>query len=280
MNSESQIYQNLRCSKCERRLNKPLELNCAHMVCRGCLESTLLRDHHANSHSSLLSLSLSAILHNHRTNARCPACEQPLGNYQIENYSYLSTKHVVMHLLTTLPDVNRCETCPEFTRLTTCAQCLKSHCKLCESTHAETHRARNEPAKSSLDDFTPEEQRILESIRDDLTENEYEQFVHTARVHLNQAIAKGNEPSVSDQTGDSPTSVNAAEASVYDWSRHPKLNADDVLRSKPERVKELLRLEFTPRPYQIRMVRAGLKRENSLVCLQTGAGKTFVSIHE
>lgn len=65
---------------------------------------------------------------------------------------------------------------------------------------------------------------------------------------------------------------------IYDWSKHEKIDADIILNSSPERIKQLLRLNFTPRPYQIRMVRAGLRRENSLVCLQTGAGKTFVCI--
>lgn len=57
-----------------------------------------------------------------------------------------------------------------------------------------------------------------------------------------------------------------------------KITADDILNSQPERVKELLRLNFIPRPYQIRMIRGGLKNQNSLICLQTGSGKTFVGI--
>jgi hypothetical protein len=39
MTDESHIYQILRCPKCERRLNKPLELKCKHIICRDCLES-------------------------------------------------------------------------------------------------------------------------------------------------------------------------------------------------------------------------------------------------
>lgn len=35
------IYQAFRCSKCERRLNKPFTLNCKHLICRNCLESNI-----------------------------------------------------------------------------------------------------------------------------------------------------------------------------------------------------------------------------------------------
>jgi len=91
-------------------------------------------------------------------------------------------------------------------------------------------------------------------------------------MYLNNAISKGK----SVKTNGSITKPIWTESEIYDWSKHEKFTADDILNSRPERVKQLLRLNFTPRPYQIRMTRAGLKRENSLVCLQTGAGKTFV----
>ncbi len=39
MTDQSQIYEKLRCPKCERRLEKPLELKCQHIICRDCLES-------------------------------------------------------------------------------------------------------------------------------------------------------------------------------------------------------------------------------------------------
>lgn len=39
MDDFSQIYKTLRCPKCERRLNKPFELKCNHVICQECLES-------------------------------------------------------------------------------------------------------------------------------------------------------------------------------------------------------------------------------------------------
>jgi hypothetical protein len=41
MDDESELYLKLRCSKCEHRLNKPLELKCKHYICRECLESKI-----------------------------------------------------------------------------------------------------------------------------------------------------------------------------------------------------------------------------------------------
>ncbi|UJR31193.1 hypothetical protein I4U23_018699 [Adineta vaga] len=261
MNDSSAFYAIIQCRKCERRLNKPLELKCGHLICRDCLET---------------------ILRNHRTTAECPTCKEVLGDYQIENYTYLSTKHNVSRLILSFSDVNLCETCKQFTTVEECPQCSKDQCDSCAEKHAETHR---QPEKHSIENavhFSDEEKRILESIEKSLTKNEYEDFVHTAKVYLNYAISKSN--GINSSIGIAESKLITEEKSIlpikpipYDWSKHEKFDADDILNSKPERVKQLLRLNFTPRPYQIRMIRAGLKKQNSLVCLQTGAGKTFVA---
>ncbi len=39
MDNPLQLYQSIRCPKCQHRLNKPLELKCKHILCRDCLES-------------------------------------------------------------------------------------------------------------------------------------------------------------------------------------------------------------------------------------------------
>ncbi len=221
-----------------------------------------------------------AILRNHRTNARCPACNQSLGEYQIENYSYLSAKHVVTKLLSSFTDVNQCETCQEFTSVEPCSQCSKDQCDSCLHQHEEKHNQIKKQSEINLDQLSKEELEILQSIKNDLTEKEFEDFIETARRHLNNAISKGNGTNTSSESNGPAINLEKkafwTEPEIYDWTKHEKFTADDVISSRPERVRKLLRLDFLPRPYQIRMVRAGLKKENSLVCLQTGAGKTFV----
>ena len=141
--------------------------------------------------------------------------------------------------------------------------------------------------------FTDREQQILESLRTILTEKEYEEFVYIAQQHLYQAAVAADVPgSSSSVTPSSPITSNTTDEPKmqkepkpivyspllpYDWSKHPRFTADDIVPSNPKRVKELLRLNFDPRQYQIAMARGGLRRENSLICLQTGAGKTFIA---
>jgi len=220
------------------------------------------------------------ILRNHRTNAHCPACDQSLGDYQIENYSYLPLKHTVSRLLSSFTDVNQCETCKEFKTVQQCLQCYKDQCDSCYDKHEETHYQTKKQSNINLDNLSKEEMDILQSIKNDLTENEFKDFIETASRYLHNAISKRNGMSTSMENHESITTIEKKpvwiEPEIYDWSKHERFTADDILNSQPERVKVLLRLNFTPRPYQIRMVRAGLKKENSLVCLQTGAGKTFV----
>ncbi|CAF0876492.1 unnamed protein product [Adineta steineri] len=260
MDDESNIFLRIRCPKCERRLNKPHELKCKHLVCRDCLE---------------------IILQNHRTNARCPTCTKPLENYAIETYSELSPKHPTSRLISTFNDVNQCETCKTFTTVEKCSKCLKDQCDTCLDKHIETHNQIKKQVNTSPDGLSKDEKELLESLKNILTEKEYEDFVQTAKLYLNDAIVKGNGTNKSSRSNESPVNIEKTpflvEAKPYDWSEHERFTADDILNSKPERVKQLLRLNFTPRPYQIRMVRCGLKKENSLVCLQTGAGKTFVA---
>lgn len=126
----------------------------------------------------------------------------------------------------------------------------------------------------NLENLSKEELKILELIKNDLTEKEYEDLVQTARMYLHQAISKKNLADTPIENGEKKPVW--TEPEIYDWSKHEKLTADMILNSSSERIKQLLRLNFIPRPYQIRMVTPGLKKENSLVCLQTGAGKTFV----
>jgi superfamily II RNA helicase len=223
-----------------------------------------------------------AILRNHRTNAHCPACNKPLGDTQIENYNYLPVKHFITKLLSSFTDVNQCETCKEFTTVESCLQCYKDQCDSCRDKHEETHDQTKNQVNTNIEELSKEELEILESIKKNLTEQEFEDLIQTAKSYLNGALSKDNGTSISIKhsasTSDTEKKPFWSEETIYDWSKHEKFTADDILKSKPERVRELLRLNFTPRPYQIRMVGAGLKRENSLVCLQTGAGKTFVCI--
>lgn len=223
-----------------------------------------------------------AILRNHRTNARCPACDKSLGDDRIENYNYLPVKHIINKLLSSFTDVNQCETCKEFTTVESCLKCYKDQCDSCRDKHEETHNQKKKQVNTDIEQLSKTELEILETIKNDLTEQEFEDFIQIAKLYLNNALSKGNGTSISIEDDTSTSSVEKKpiwiEQSIYDWSKHEKFTADDILTSKPERVQELLRLNFTPRPYQIRMARAGLKYQNSLVCLQTGAGKTFVRI--
>lgn len=125
-----------------------------------------------------------------------------------------------------------------------------------------------------LTELSSEEMEILRSIERYLTKEEFEVLVQTARMYLDDAARKVPMISLPDESDLSPIEIEPTEN--YDWSKHPKITVDDFSNSQPERVKKLLRLDFLPRRYQIRMIRPGLKNENSLVCLQTGAGKTFV----
>ena len=116
-----------------------------------------------------------------------------------------------------------------------------------------------------------------------LTEKEFQDFVETARDYLDNTILNEDKIATDINTNESRDNVEkqpiSIEPKVYDWSKHEKFTEYDIINGKPERIKQLLRLDFTPRPYQIRMARAGLKRKNSLICLQTGAGKTFVRVY-
>jgi superfamily II RNA helicase len=200
----------------------------------------------------------------------------------MENYRYLPSNHHVCRLLASFTDVDRCETCKNFTEVKPCSTCSKGQCESCFEAHAdEQHRRTNQKLPNNTDRLTADEREILELIRDQLTEKEFEDCIETARLHLHAAVLNGKQKSARipndepvdrlvQQTQPTPTQA-------YDWSKHERFTADDILYGTPERVKHLLRLAFTPRPYQIRMTRAALKKANSLVCLQTGAGKTNVS---
>ena len=296
MDDPTAVYQTFRCSICKRRLEKPLSLKCGHYACRHCLES---KSHWVFTRSPLFSYSRLAILHNHRENARCSACSKSLEQYQIENYSYLSPNHHVSRLLASFPDVNQCETCRQFTIVQPCSQCSKEQCDACVGKHEDTHQQKNSKPNTSVELFSAEEKRILQSIKSKLTDKEFEDFMQVANTYLHGAATKtankyertailasptrSSSPSINSKSSDSPNVTTdetlflpQAEL-IYDWSTHEKFTADDILRSRPERVKQLLRLGFMPRPYQIRMTSTGLRNGNSLVCLQTGAGKTFVS---
>ncbi|CAF1411589.1 unnamed protein product [Rotaria sp. Silwood1] len=259
METSHQIYQSLRCQKCERRLKNPLELKCKHVICRDCLET---------------------VLRNHRTNARCPSCNRPLSDYQIENYTYLQPNHYISRLLSTFTDVNQCETCNQFTTVKQCSQCSSDQCDACYDKHIETH---NQIKKQSnkISNFSKEENEILESMKSYLNEKEFEDFIQTARDYLENAIIKEDRTIISNEKNGSTTNNEKnliwLEPEIYDWSKHKKLTEYDIINNKPERVQQLLRLDFIPRPYQIRMARTGLKKENSVICLQTGAGKTFIA---
>jgi superfamily II RNA helicase len=219
-----------------------------------------------------------AILRNHRSNSRCPACKESLGEYQLENYSYLLPSHFISRLLASFTDVNQCETCKDFTTVKQCSQCAKDQCDLCYNKHEETHNQPEKQSHRNSDNLSPEEIEILELIKNSLTVKEFEDFLQTAKSHLNYTVLNENRKVTSIDNYNTEMKPIVVEGEIYDWSKHEKFTADDIINSKPERVKQLLRLNFTPRPYQIRMVRAGLRKDNSLVCLQTGAGKTFVRI--
>ncbi|CAF1045185.1 unnamed protein product [Rotaria sordida] len=259
MDNLSQIYQSIRCQKCERRLKNPLELKCRHVICRDCLET---------------------ILRNHRTNARCPTCNQSLGDYQIENYTYLQPNHYISRLLSTFIDVNQCETCKQCTTVKQCSQCSNDQCDSCYDKHIKTHRQIKQQSNKNSD-FSKEEIEILESMKNYLNEKEFEDFIQTARDYLDNAILKENQTTISIENNGSIINIEKKsiwlEPEIYDWSKHEKFTEDDIINSKPKRVQQLLRLDFIPRSYQIRMTTAGLKGNNSLICLQTGAGKTFIA---
>jgi len=113
-----------------------------------------------------------------------------------------------------------------------------------------------------------------------LNEKEFEDFIQIARDYLDNAILKENQTIISIENNESIINMEKKsiwlESEIYDWSKHEKFTEYDIINSKPKRVQQLLRLDFIPRSYQIRMTTAGLKGNNSLICLQTGAGKTFV----
>lgn len=117
---------------------------------------------------------------------------------------------------------------------------------------------------------------IIQSIKDHLTENEFEDFIETARNYFEGGLSLRNGLKTSTSTSNIEKKVVFSEPKVYDWSKHENFTANDIINSNPERAQQLLRLNFTPRPYQLRMARPGIERKNSIICLQTGAGKTFV----
>ncbi|CAF4828644.1 unnamed protein product, partial [Rotaria socialis] len=91
------------------------------------------------------------VLRNHRTDAQCPACSRPLGDYQIENYTYLSPIHYISRLLSTFTDVNECHTCKEFTTVKSCSECSKDQCHSCSAKHEETHLQIEEQPNENLE---------------------------------------------------------------------------------------------------------------------------------
>ena len=269
MADELDIYQKFRCPKCEHRLTNGLVLKCEHLVCQKCLEGK------KKSFVDIeKSLDFSAILRNHRTNATCPACRKPLGEYQIENYTFLPSKHVVTKLLSSFAEVNLCETCKKFTDVEACSQCQHDQCASCRNKHEQTHKPTSLRTIHTSNELSSEEMGILQLIERYLTREEFEALVQTARMYLNDAAYKEPVINLPDEIDESTMATESI--GIYDWSKHQKITVDDIINSQPERVKKLLRLDFLPRPYQIRMIKPGLKNQNSLVCLQTGAGKTFV----
>ena len=200
----------------------------------------------------------------------------------MENYRYLPPNHHVSRLLASFTDVDRCETCKNFTEVKPCSTCSKGQCESCVNAHEnDHHRKTNQTSPENTDRLTTDERDILESIRDRLTEKEFEDFIETARLYLHAAVLGEKQTSTRihhDEPIDRPVErTRLTPAKDYDWSKHERFTAEDILGGTPERVQHLLRLAFTPRPYQIRMTQASLKKANSLVCLQTGAGKTNVS---
>lgn len=192
----------------------------------------------------------------------------------------MPVKHPVSKLLSSFTDVNQCETCQNFTTVEACAQCGKDQCENCQQTHDEGHKqVKTKQVHENFDELSQDELDILETLRNDLTEQEFEDFISVAKKYLNGAILKCNEKPEYKQV----TTINVKEnfflkeEPVYDWSKHEKFTADNIDPSAPQIVQKLLRLNFTPRPYQLRMIQMALRKQNTLVCLQTGAGKTFVS---
>lgn len=189
--------------------------------------------------------------------------------------------HYVSRLLSTFTDVDQCETCKTFTVVKSCSECSTNQCNSCYNQHQATHNQVDTELNKSVD-LSEEEMKILESIKKYLSEKEFENLVEVARNHLDGAIMK--ERSINCSAGsDESTNVreyviDIAEGAILNFSKPEKFILNDIINGKPEDVKRLLRLDFTPRPYQIRMARPGLQRKNSLICLQTGAGKTFVSL--
>lgn len=210
-------------------------------------------------------------------------------------------KHYVAKLLASFTDVNQCETCKTFTDVEPCSQCQQDQCESCRNQHEKKHMRLDRQSSQILDELLENELEILQAIRKDLTEQEFDDLLRTAKMYLNDAISKSTRANTSNDViskgiGSSVFNETTSEfdlmiesmpkaecqffsseaTEVYDWSKHPKITADDILNTQPERVMELLRLNFLPRPYQIRMIQPGLKHRNTLICLQTGAGKTFV----
>ena len=137
---------------------------------------------------------------------------------------------------------------------------------MCESNHDETHQLVTRKSLDDIRNFNDEEQKLIQTIRSVLNEEEFENFLTVLEEHLTPAALESHETTTSFES----------DGTNYDWSKHPIIAADLCLQNDPQKIRDLLRLDFLPRPYQIRMIRAALEEKNLLVCLQTGAGKTYV----
>ena len=150
----------------------------------------------------------------------------------------------------------------------------------CETDDITHHKQKKQSTMNS--NFSNEELEILEMMKKCLTEKEYQNFIEVVNEYLDSSLSEDNIvtrfPNHESSSKAVENKSSSAEPESFDWSQQNKLTVENIIHSKPERIQQLLRLDFTPRPYQIRMARPGLEQNNSLVCLQTGAGKTCVSI--
>ncbi|CAF0782585.1 unnamed protein product [Didymodactylos carnosus] len=262
------VFRLIQCPSCLQRLNKPKELYCKHVICAKCLE---------------------VILQNHSKQrpSKCPKCQTPFEEYLIEKYDYLPQSHQITKLLTRLEDIDLCFKCKDFTDIQKCDECKQTFCENCINDHQHKKSTVSSPTilnKSNLNDFTSAEIAIIESVKEILTEKEYIDFIAVTRMYLKNPIKNSKEGYRPSTIAQSTTTISKnfnfkefLNTEVpYDWMRHEHVTQENILLS-PQRAKNLLRLDFVPRAYQLRMARHGLNKTNSVVCLQTGAGKTWVA---
>lgn len=197
----------------------------------------------------------SVVLRNNRDNYPCKICSTEIRSFCVDDFRILPEKHIVRRLLNTFSNVEKCQTCSNFTEVESCAECSEKQCETCQEKHENTHKKFDKKNEIVFNDFLREKRSIIEPVRSALSETEFQTFLEVLQqFHFQPKHKKSQNQQIQ------------------------KFSPSIFLEKNIDKIQRTVQLDIQPRDYQIELATPGVSGKNSLICLPTGAGKTLVRI--